>query len=511
MSDIGPEPHSEEHDKLLGNKMPGQTADFEKKRTGFASDVFKLVSGTAVAQVIGILTAPLLSRLFAPEAFGIAALFTSVVAVIGVFTTMRYERAIMLPATDEEAANLVGVSLTITLIISALTAVLIWVAKDPLLRILNAPELAPYLPLTALGAFFSSVIVTLNYWHSRLKRFGRMSVVRITNSVVTTTTTIAVGYAGYVSGGSMIGARLTGQAVAMGVLGGQIWKADNGLFRSAINKEMMLSGIKRYRKFPFYTTWATLLNTVSWQLPTFLLSAYFSTEIVGFYSLGFRIVQLPMSLIGRSISQVFFQRTSEANHQGSLAALVESTFRQLTLLGLFPMILLSFIGADLFAVFFGPTWREAGIYLQILSPWAFVWFISSPLSFLGTVFEKQEFSLLINGMIFITRLISLIIGGMLGNVRLALFLFSASGILVYGYFVVWLMNLVDIHWSHILKVLLPQLLLIIPVGGIMAYLKFVRADSLVILGVAFLLGLSYAVGLIVFVPDIRNTIRILIQ
>jgi len=478
-----------------------------KRKTGFAGDVLKLVSGTTFAQALGILAAPILSRLFAPEAFGVAALFSSVVAVIAVFATMRYERAIMLPADDADAANLVGVSLGITLVVSLLTVLLIRWGQGPLLRILNAPDLAPYLPLTALGVFFAGTIFTLNYWLSRLKRFGRMSVVKVTNSVVTTSTTITVGSVGYNSGGAMIGSRLAGQAVAAGVLGWYVWRNDRNLFRRVVNRKSMLANVRRYRKFPLYTTWATLLNTASWQLPAFLLSAYFSTEVVGFYSLGFRMVQLPMNLIGRSISQVFFQRASEAKNSGSLSSLVDSTFKRLTLFGLFPMILLSFIGADLFSVFFGERWREAGVYLQILSPWAFVWFISSPLSILSSVLEKQEFGLIINGLIFVTRLISLVIGGMLGNVRLALALFSISGILVYGYLVIWLMNLVDIHWRYLLKELLPQLLLIIPVGATMAYLRLVHASSLLVLGIALLFGLFYAVGLVIFMPELRSVMR----
>ncbi|NPA72272.1 MAG: oligosaccharide flippase family protein [Gammaproteobacteria bacterium] len=482
-----------------------------KKTTGFAGDVLKLVSGTTFAQALGILAAPILSRLFAPEAFGVAALFSSVVAVIAVFATMRYERAIMLPADDADAANLVGVSLGITLVVSLLTVLLIRWVQYPLLRILNAPDLAPYLPLTALGVFFAGSIITFNYWLSRLKRFGRMSVVKVSNSVITTSTTITLGSVGYNSGGAMISSRLVGQAVATGVLGWYVWRNDWNLFRRAVSRKSMLANIRRYRKFPLYTTWATLLNTASWQLPAFLLSAYFSTEVVGFYSLGFRIVQLPMSLIGRSISQVFFQRASEANNKGSLTALVDSTFRKLTLFGLFPMLLLSFIGADLFSVFFGERWREAGVYLQILSPWAFVWFISSPLSILSSVLEKQEFGLIINGLIFVTRLISLVIGGMMGNVRLALTLFSVSGILVYGYLVIWLMNLVGIHWRHIFKVLLPQLLLIIPVGATMVYLQFVNANPLLVLGSAVLFGFFYVVGLVVFVPEIQDVIRLMLR
>lgn len=55
---------------------------------------------------LGVLVAPVIARLFAPEAFGVVALFLSIAGIICVVVCLRYELSIMLPKTDEEAANL---------------------------------------------------------------------------------------------------------------------------------------------------------------------------------------------------------------------------------------------------------------------------------------------------------------------------------------------------------------------------------------------------------------------
>ena len=78
-----------------------------KSSSNFAANVLKLVTGSVFAQGIGVLVAPIVARLFAPEAFGFAALFTSIAGIISVVACLRYELAIMLPKTDEEAANLI--------------------------------------------------------------------------------------------------------------------------------------------------------------------------------------------------------------------------------------------------------------------------------------------------------------------------------------------------------------------------------------------------------------------
>ncbi len=479
----------------------------KRKETSFAGDVLKLVSGATIAQALGILAAPIYTRLYAPEAFGVAALFASMVAVIGVFATMRYELAIMLPKSDEEAANLVAVSLGFAILVSGLAALFIRLFRNPLVRLLNAPEAAPYLWLAPLAVFVAGIFITFSYWNSRTKHFGRLSIARVTNSVVTVSSTIGAGYAGFATGGSMIGAKLGGQAVAAGMLGGQIWREDRHLFRKAIRWQDMLAEIKRYRKFPLYSIWATLLNTASWQLPVFLLSTFFSTAVVGFYALGFRIIQLPMNMIGRAIGQVFFQRAAEAHVKGTLSSLVESIFRQLVMFGLFPMLLLTFVSSDLFSVVFGPKWAEAGVYAQILAPWAFVWFVSSPLSALTGVLEKQEFSLFINILIFLTRLVSIVVGGVLGNVRLALVLFSFSGILVYGYLNLWLMGATGISWKNVFRILLPYLGMFAPVAGILVILKIWNASPWIMLGVSFVFSVAYLFYLLRTVPQLGAAIR----
>ena len=97
-----------------------------KQMPTFAENVLKLVTGSVIAQGIGVIVAPIIARLFAPEAFGVAALFASITGIIGVVACLRYELAIMLPKTDEEAANLLGASLFFVLIITGISVLIIF-------------------------------------------------------------------------------------------------------------------------------------------------------------------------------------------------------------------------------------------------------------------------------------------------------------------------------------------------------------------------------------------------
>jgi lipopolysaccharide exporter len=138
----------------------------------FATDVLKLVTGTTFAQVVTILASPLLTRLYGPEAFGFLALFTSITSIIGVVACMRYELAIMLPKTDEEAANLLGLCLLCVAVVSGLTVPALYFGGDALLSLLRAPGLAPYLILVPVFVFISGVFLALSNRNSCAKRFG---------------------------------------------------------------------------------------------------------------------------------------------------------------------------------------------------------------------------------------------------------------------------------------------------------------------------------------------------
>lgn len=472
----------------------------------FATDVLKLVTGTTFAQVIVVLASPLLTRLYGPEAFGFLALFTSITSVIGVIACMRYEMAIMLPKTDEEAANLLGLCLLCVATVSGLTVPALYFRGDALLTLLRAPGLGPYLILVPPFVFISGIFLALNYWNSRTKQFGRLSVAQVTSSLATTGTQLGAGFAGSATGGSLIGASLVGSAVSTGVLGGHIWRDDHALLRKSISWQGMIGGLKRYKKFPLIDSSSTLMNTISWQLPAFLLAAFFSPVVVGFYALGFRMLQFPMSLIGGSIAQVFFQRASEARSDGTLSLLVENVFRLLVMIGIFPILAVTIIGPELFAVLFGDVWVEAGLYAQILSIWTFVWFISSPLSTIWIVLEKQAFGMRVTTLNFVTRIISLVLGGIIGSPVVALLLFAFSGILVYGYLNVRMLLFSGVKMIHVRRHLFSSLKLFCPFGVTLAGLKIANVEPPFLLAVTCIFGMIYYLYLIRTDSQIKNLI-----
>jgi len=208
--------------------------DNKKNISPFSIDVLKLVTGTTIAQAIGILASPILTRLYGPEAFGLFAIFTSITSIIGVIACMRYELAIMLPERDEDAINILGLCMLMVVVITVFTTVIIFFGGGLITNLLQASGLKTYLWLVPPFVFISGIFLALNYWNSRTRQFGRLSVARITNSFGTTTVQLGAGLSGFTSGGSLIGAGLVGMLVSTGVLGLQIWRDDDVKFKKSV-------------------------------------------------------------------------------------------------------------------------------------------------------------------------------------------------------------------------------------------------------------------------------------
>jgi O-antigen/teichoic acid export membrane protein len=443
-------------------ETPAPAAIAAVQRSSFAGDMMRLVSGTVFAQIISILATPIITRLFGPDAYGAAVAFGSIVSVIGVFLCLRYEQAIVLPTDDKQAANVLGLSLLSAAIVTAIVAAVMWFWSAPLLALVRMEELTPYMWMLAPALAVNAGLYVLTAWNGRKRQFGRIARGQMVNSLTTSGARIGSGLSGLNGSGAMIATNIFGSLVTVLFLAFFTLRSYASLFRQAIRPAGMAEMMRKYKDQPLFSTWASLLNTISWQLPVFMLTAFFSPAIAGQYALGQRIVRVPMSLVGTSISQVFYTRAATARVDGTLAGLTHSVFRRLVLFGIAPTLFLAIEGSNLFALVFGAQWGEAGLYVQILALWSFVWFISSPISQLQLVLEKQRFFLIWNSTNFASRFISLWVGAMLGNVVWALVLFGMSGVTLYGYLVLYLMHHAGVSLKVVIEDVFRQIVAYVP-------------------------------------------------
>ena len=96
-----------------------------KLKSKFSLNIMTLMLGTTVAQAIPIIISPILTRIYSPEEFGLLILFMSIVSILSVIVSLRYERAIIQPLDDEDAISLVVISMLVTIGVSTILTILI--------------------------------------------------------------------------------------------------------------------------------------------------------------------------------------------------------------------------------------------------------------------------------------------------------------------------------------------------------------------------------------------------
>ena len=402
----------------------------------FARSVSVLAGGTAAGQIIVVAASPILTRLYSPEDFGLLAVYAGLLGIMGVIASLRYQLAIPLPESDEEAASVAVLSLFVVLGMTAVSAIIVGFWGAPITRALNTPALEPYLWLLPLGLLLTGVYQVFSYWAIRTRAFPAIARTKLTQAI----SMVGVQFGAYMLGPlALLLGQITGQAAgtfSLGVLAiRRKWAAFRGVRFVDIRWAVM-----RYRRFPIYSSWDGLFNKAGTELPAILFAALFSPAVAGLYLLANRVVAVPMRLLGKSIADVFFSGATNAYRKGDLAALVSSTHSGLAQIAFPPALLLLLTGPDLFSFIFGEPWRQAGEIAQWLAPFLYVQFVTSPLSTIYCVVEKQAQASLFHAGLLIVRISALVIGAMQQDVLLAVALFSLGSAICWIGFLLWILS-----------------------------------------------------------------------
>jgi O-antigen/teichoic acid export membrane protein len=407
----------------------------------FVAHVITLMTGTSIAQAIPIAITPILTRLYTPADFGILAVFTSLVSVLAIIATGRYELAIMLPDKEKDAVNVLALSLVISASISLFSFLILWIFNAQISSLLGDHGIAPWLYLAPISVFLTSTYQSINYWFSRLKMFKRITAFRLIQSTSTASTNLFLGFLGFEGKGLLVGS-LIGQGLASGLLTRYLLR-DCKKIMNSLSIKAIKDNASKYRDFPLINSFHAFMDAIQTSGIIFLISIYFGSVALGLYSLTFNILRLPLNLIGASVAQVFYQKASETNNNGEqLYSLTRTVVIKLSLLALPIFCIVFSLSPFIFCRLFGTNWEESGKYARILSPWLFLNFIASPISQIPIILNKQRTGLMLglvyNSVIFSSLLLTSYLGR---DLVTGLCLLSTSGSIVLLYYILWILRI----------------------------------------------------------------------
>lgn len=401
----------------------------------FFKDATILMSGTAIAQGLAFATSPILSRLYDPTAFGLLGIFIAVTGVIAVAASAKYELAILLPKKDEDAANILALSIGIILIVTASVFLIVLFFRSIIADLLGSIELAPLLWWAPISILCTGLYNALKFWATRRKQFKRISFSHVLQTSGREGSQIGLGYLSGMQGNALVFGYIFGQACSAGSLLIQSYRRDWKFIVESINIPSIKKLAKKHNDFPKYNTPQNILNSVSQNVPAILLAYFFNPVIVGLYWFTYRILVAPGRLVGSSVRQVFYQRANELINNGkSTLNLYLKTTGGLVIIGL-PILLMIPFGTEIFSFVFGDEWSEAGVYSQWLCLWTFVGFINTPTIMMIPILNLQRFQLYYEIVVTVLRIIAIAIGGLLSSSLVAIALFSLTGVVVNIYLI----------------------------------------------------------------------------
>ena len=338
------------------------------KRSELLRNTSILISGTALAQLIPIILQPILRRYYSPEIFGAYAVYLSLVGILAIASSFKYELAIILPGKDKDAVNVFYLTVFINLFFNVILFIFILIWNKELMNFFNlSDEFTNYLYFVPLGIFFYNLYQSTHNWLVRKKEFFAVSLNKFVRRGTEGVFQIIFRYLKFSNG--VIFGDLLGHVANLITGLYQGWKG--GLKYSLVSMTKIKYVAGKYSEFPKFNLIPSFMSACSFLLPVILLNKFYSSENTGYFDLSRLLLSIPLALISTSISSVLLQSMAEKfREKKSLLKDILHILLVVVLIGTLEVIVIVFFGVELFKFLFGKSWEYSGKISQILV-WAY--------------------------------------------------------------------------------------------------------------------------------------------
>lgn len=442
-------------------------------------NIAKITSGTLIGQGVTIISLPIITRIYGAEIIGIWALLHSIAVIINSFSDLGLTNSIMVD-DDANVEKNYQVITTMSAIISIMASIFVTLycvfANDRL-----------EMNLIFAFIFLAIMIFTLQQtqlcytWLNRNKKYNVLMKNPLINNGVYGLLAIGLGLFGFKTYGYFIG-YIIGQVVTL-------WHMKRNLSGKMFTLKLQdfKDVIKVNKKFVIYQIPTNVIAKLKSQLPTLLVKAFWGTEMLGYYSISIRMLQIPSTLLASAIGRIFFQTVSTMKREGkAIGQFVYQNMTRAMKIAIVPMALLMAFGDIAAKVFLGEEWAIAGDFIRILALQYFFAFLMNTVHGLTITLDKQNYAMISC----IAQAVAYAVGAIIGkfvfnNIYIALLLMMALFIIINITYFCMIFKTMDISR--------------------MKYIKNVMFNLMLMLGLSLVLRSSFNVsGLVDFIYRIFN-------
>lgn len=354
-----------------------------------------LFAGAGAARLIGLLSMPLLTRIYSPESYGTLGVFVALTAQIVPLLTLRYVIALPLPRSDRAALTLLGLSLVLISLLASVIFIILALVSAPILRWLNAEAIFAFWWLVPLAAAAMALFELLSLWATRKREYGVIARAQVLQSFFGEGTKIGLGVVGLHPLGLILG-QIASQSAGCVTFIFRFRDILASLARQ-LTLRRLASLARRYRDLPLFRLPSHLLLVFASQAPLLFISALYDIGIAGQFGLAMAAIALPMTLVGRTMSQAYYGEAAAVGRDpDALWRMTVSVQLRLFVFAIPTAAVLAIVAEPLFALVFGDEWRQAGKFTSIMAIFLSLQFTSAPLIQVFNILDKHRAFLLLN-------------------------------------------------------------------------------------------------------------------
>ena len=440
----------------------------------YLQHVLTHMTGTVVSQLLILCSAPILTRLYTPEDFGIFGLYFAVLAPFQVLASWRYELAIVLPQSDDDARCLMGLSFLLLSAMTVATALICFFWGPQITNLLTAPGLGKWLMFLPVSLFIVGLFNIFNYWSTRKNKFRHISIAKVLQSSSTLTGQLGTGVMLHSTVFGLLASSILGQAIGAITLIRQNLNKQN----FNLSRDKIVAVARRYWEIPLNTIQTAFLNTCSKSLLPIVISYFFGSYIVGIILLAERVLLAPMNLITKSIWEISHSRLGKLA-EAQKRELLNNVHKVVALAFAYPFAYV-FMFSEYCATFFGQQWENLNLIFPAFALMIYFNSISNATSYF-VAFEKYKIESWINIALFVIKCSVLIIGSRFFSAIKVVNLYAVICALVYFG--------INIYWGkvvHNLKAFLTSIF------------KGLSISFIISMAVKFTISIHYVVAIILF-------------
>lgn len=351
----------------------------------FFKSFLNLAMGSFIAQLIVVLLSPIVTRVYSVTDMGVYALVLTVISLFGSVINGKFDMALVTSKDDEDIPTLIILSFLFSLIFSTLISIFLY-----LYLLYSGKALGNNLVSVLLICFLllltgiTNILISYNNRKKEYKMISMMFVIR------TTFQNVFLVVFGFLNFGiiGMILSQILGISLGINT---QYKSIKNDRLDYKCDLKKLKSIFLKYKEYPKYSLIANLTNNLSYSMVNIFISIFYGMEMLGYYSLTYRILVLPLSLISANVSKVYFREATEEYHEkGIFKETLFNTSKFLLIFSIPMFIVLVLFAPFLFKVVFGVDWLVSGYYAQILSAMFAIRLIVSSLTQSFYIVKKQK-------------------------------------------------------------------------------------------------------------------------